>query len=150
LVATLQEDNATYLKDNERMVSLLKRKDDETATLEAEIIKLKEEARKLREEAKQTPKPEENTLTASLKKEVNSLREQMSKLIAGKWTRDKVADSLLQPEGYAVNASQPQPGSGGAQGGRRYSFEGPAGTPPISKSRPNSQISSGGENAFEV
>ncbi|KAI8833690.1 P-loop containing nucleoside triphosphate hydrolase protein [Chytriomyces cf. hyalinus JEL632] len=91
----------------------------EVAKYKDESIKYKEEVMKLKEDAKlsvSTRRPSTNGLvpaplspsssvnvaggedpavSAALRKEIASLREQMSRLIAGKWTRDRVADSLL-------------------------------------------------------
>ncbi|KAI9312548.1 P-loop containing nucleoside triphosphate hydrolase protein [Zopfochytrium polystomum] len=98
-------------RDVERLNAVIVKKDGELDTLQAELSKAKDEIKKLREDMKNMPKAEDTAVTSSLRKEVASLREQMSRLIAGKWTRDKVADSLLQAAegqgGYAYLGDRP-------------------------------------------
>ncbi|KAJ3327689.1 Myosin type-2 heavy chain 1 [Blyttiomyces sp. JEL0837] len=92
----LQDAKDALTKDNERLNTVASKKDIEIESLTSEVAKQKEEIRKLKEDIKNMPKGEDTAVTSSLRKEVASLREQMSRLIAGKWTRDRVADSLLQ------------------------------------------------------
>jgi myosin-5 len=95
-------------KENEKLSTSLQKKETELEGLQSELAKSKEEVRKLKEDLKNAPKvsAEDSAVTANLRKEVASLKEQMSRLIAGKWTRDRVADSLLQnanENGYAFS-----------------------------------------------
>ncbi|KAJ1548826.1 Myosin type-2 heavy chain 1 [Cladochytrium tenue] len=105
-----QDARETLLKENERVTVLLGKKDSELETLQSELSKAKDEIKKLRDDVKNAPKAEDSAVAESLRKEVASLRDQMSKLIAGKWTRDKVADSLLQATegqgGYAFGGER--------------------------------------------
>ncbi|KAJ3105937.1 Myosin type-2 heavy chain 1 [Phlyctochytrium planicorne] len=106
---TLQEAKDQLTKENEKLHTTVSKKDTEIENLLAELAKQKEENKKLKEDIKNTPKGEDVGTTAALRKEVNSLRDQMSKLIAGKWTRDRVADSLIanaESGGYAF-ANEP-------------------------------------------
>ncbi|KAJ3023781.1 UNVERIFIED_CONTAM: Myosin type-2 heavy chain 1 [Siphonaria sp. JEL0065] len=112
-------------KDNDRLNSILKKKEIEIEQLTGDVNKFKDEAAKykedvlkLKEEAKNSvPRTsataqnssaggEDPAVSAALRKEIASLREQMSRLIAGKWTRDKVADSLLS---VASESEGPRP-----------------------------------------
>ncbi|KAJ3357277.1 Myosin type-2 heavy chain 1 [Entophlyctis luteolus] len=114
---------AALQKENDRINALLAKKDaeiehlsSESAKYKEESLKYKDELIKLKEDMKNNPgRPsvasqvaaapavsnssisggEDPAVAAALRKEIASLREQMSRLIAGKWTRDRVADSLL-------------------------------------------------------
>ncbi|KAJ3288425.1 Myosin type-2 heavy chain 1 [Rhizoclosmatium sp. JEL0117] len=115
-----EEAKEALQKENDRLNSILKKKEDTIEQLTAEVTKFKEESIKYKEdlvkakeELKNAPRGsyavapsaaspaggvvggEDPAVSAALRKEIASLREQMSRLIAGKWTRDKVADSLL-------------------------------------------------------
>ncbi|KAJ3196251.1 Myosin type-2 heavy chain 1 [Irineochytrium annulatum] len=107
---SLQDAKESLLKEVDRNAAVITKKDSEIETLTAELNKQKEEVKKLREDIKNTPKGEDAAVSAALRKEVASLRDQMSRLIAGKWTRDRVADSLIatanESGGYSVNAEQ--------------------------------------------
>ncbi|KAJ3407393.1 Myosin type-2 heavy chain 1, partial [Chytridiales sp. JEL 0842] len=85
-------------KENEKLGSTIQKKDQEIEALQKEVNRQKDEIHKLKEDFKNVPKvsAEDSAVTANLRKEVASLKEQLSRLLAGKWTRDKVADSLLQ------------------------------------------------------
>ncbi|KAJ3135563.1 Myosin type-2 heavy chain 1 [Physocladia obscura] len=125
-------------KENDRINNLLKKKDAEIETLTAESTKYKEESIKYKEEmlklrediktnigrpsavavpsAASTPEAtagvvggEDPAIAAALRKEIASLREQMSRLIAGKWTRDRVADSLLAVSNAESAAASARP-----------------------------------------
>ncbi|KAJ3121300.1 Myosin type-2 heavy chain 1 [Physocladia obscura] len=126
-------------KENDRINNLLKKKDAEIENLTAESakykeesIKYKEEMLKLREDIKNNasrpsvvaapggvsaaldsaagvPGVEDPAVVAALRKEIASLREQMSRLIAGKWTRDRVADSLLAVSNAETTAASARP-----------------------------------------
>ncbi|KAI9357068.1 P-loop containing nucleoside triphosphate hydrolase protein [Zopfochytrium polystomum] len=106
-----QEARDSLAKDNDRLTAILAKKDLELENLQTELAKAREEVKKVRDEMKNMPKVEDTAVTSSLRKEVASLRDQMSRLIAGKWTRDRVADSLLQAAegqgGYAFSSERP-------------------------------------------
>ncbi|KAI8848017.1 P-loop containing nucleoside triphosphate hydrolase protein [Chytridium lagenaria] len=114
----LQDTRDQLTKDNEKLTTTVGKKDTEIENLQAELAKSKEENKKLREDLKNLPKAEDAATTAALKKEVASLREQMQKLIAGKWTRDRVADSLIanaESGGYAFAQESARPSVAVAQ-----------------------------------
>ncbi|KAI8847709.1 P-loop containing nucleoside triphosphate hydrolase protein [Chytridium lagenaria] len=83
-----------FSKEVEKMTQTLSKKDMEIDNAKTENEKLKEEVKRLKEGLKNAPKPDEAN-TAALKQEITTLKEQITKLIAGKWTRDKIADSLM-------------------------------------------------------
>ncbi|KAJ1559801.1 Myosin type-2 heavy chain 1, partial [Cladochytrium tenue] len=111
-----------FQRDAERATAAGAKKDAEIEALKQELARSRDDVRRLREEAKSAapppPKLDDAAAAAALRKEVASLREQMSRLIAGKWTRDRVADSLLQAAegsgGYAFAGERPAPGSAAA------------------------------------
>ncbi|KAJ1536848.1 Myosin type-2 heavy chain 1 [Nowakowskiella sp. JEL0078] len=93
----LKESKDTVTKDYERMVSIVKKKDDEISNLEQEVTRQKEEVRRLKEDMKEKPKPtqEDPVIVTTLRKEITSLRDQMSKIIAGKWRAERIADNSM-------------------------------------------------------
>ncbi|KAJ3218341.1 Myosin type-2 heavy chain 1 [Dinochytrium kinnereticum] len=146
---TLQEAKDQLTKENDKLHSSVGKKDAEIETLQADLAKQKEENKKLKEDMKNLPKGEDAATTAALKKEVASLREQMQKLIAGKWTRDRVADSLIanaESGGYAFAHESTRPSTAvapasGAGGHVEYGMQNGYGSesmppPSPSESRP--------------
>lgn len=99
------EAKESLTKDNERLNGMISKRDNEIESLQSELAKVREEMRKLKEDVKNMPKAEDTAITSSLRKEVASLRDQMSHLIAGKWTKDRVADSLISEATSATVAS---------------------------------------------
>ncbi|KAJ3095982.1 Myosin type-2 heavy chain 1 [Phlyctochytrium planicorne] len=83
-----------FAKELEKATSMAARKDTEIENLQGENNKLKDEVKKLKDNLKNAPKVDD-TQTAALKQEIATLKEQITKLLAGKWTRDKIADSLM-------------------------------------------------------
>ncbi|KAI8803826.1 P-loop containing nucleoside triphosphate hydrolase protein [Cladochytrium replicatum] len=118
---TLQETKETLLRDHERMVSLIKRKDDDIAAQEVEILKLKEENKKLKEDLLNAPKQEDVGVVNSLKKEVSSLRDQLSKVVTTKW--QKTSQHEQQLNGYGFNQPASPPTNTASTPSKRYSFE---------------------------
>ncbi|KAI8609855.1 P-loop containing nucleoside triphosphate hydrolase protein [Chytriomyces sp. MP71] len=110
---TAQEAKDALQKENEKLTVTVSKKSTEVEQLSQEVNKYKEESLKYKDEVlklKEDVKNADPAVSAALRKEIASLREQMSRLIAGKWTRDRVADSLLAvsneevPRGSTVSA----------------------------------------------
>ncbi|KAJ3218489.1 Myosin type-2 heavy chain 1 [Dinochytrium kinnereticum] len=95
-----------YSKEVEKMSQTISKKDTEIENLQTENSKLKEDVKKLKESLKNAPKVDDAN-SAALKQEVAALKEQISKLIAGKWTRDRIADSLMNAVDGSTAATPP-------------------------------------------
>ncbi|KAJ3289168.1 Myosin type-2 heavy chain 1 [Borealophlyctis nickersoniae] len=103
----LQHANETLTKEGEKAASLLRRREETIAKLEEELAASKEEVAKLREEVKNAPKVEDTTTVNALKKEVASLRDQMSRLLAGKYRADRVADQQIAEQKSPQSSDYP-------------------------------------------
>ncbi|KAI9202954.1 P-loop containing nucleoside triphosphate hydrolase protein [Polychytrium aggregatum] len=105
-IAELKDVNENLSKEAERAKALAKKRDEEIATLLAELRQQKDEVQKLKEAAaKVVPKEEDTATITALKKEVAALKEQVSRQVAGKWKTDRVADAQYQ---QAPSYHQPQ------------------------------------------
>ncbi|KAJ3221486.1 Myosin type-2 heavy chain 1 [Clydaea vesicula] len=125
----LQQSTAALTKENEKMINVIKKKDDDMSTLEEELLKSKEEVKKLREELKSAPKQEDVGTVSALKKEVTSLRDQMGKLLSGKWRADRAENangytdsSYSYTSPTAVNGRTPYPNEETPSPLNRYSI----------------------------
>ena len=88
-ILEIQNSRDALIKEGEKNVALLRKKDDDLAISEARFKTAEEELKKVREQLKNAPKKEDEGTIAALKKEVTSLRDQMGKMIAGKWKSDR-------------------------------------------------------------
>ncbi|KAJ3045218.1 Myosin type-2 heavy chain 1 [Rhizophlyctis rosea] len=96
----LQEAKQSLVKESEKSAAMLKKRDDALARLETELAAVKEEAKRLREEAAKAPKVEQVAVedTAqinALRKENANLKEELRRVLAGKYRADRVADAQL-------------------------------------------------------
>lgn len=105
-MAELHTAKDALAKDHDKLVALTKKKDDELSHAEEEITKAKEEIKKLKDELRNAPKVVEDTGTVnSLKKEVTSLRDQLGKLLSGKYRGDSdAAMSVPSSDGSTTSA----------------------------------------------
>ncbi|RKO93119.1 P-loop containing nucleoside triphosphate hydrolase protein [Blyttiomyces helicus] len=116
-MAALQETIDTLTRDGEKSAALLKKRDEAILVLEEAAVASKEEIRRLKESAKVSAKNvEDPALVASLKKEVASLREQMGRLLTGKYARPEASSSTSPTAvgeaaavGYALASSPSAP-----------------------------------------
>ncbi|KAI9209768.1 P-loop containing nucleoside triphosphate hydrolase protein [Polychytrium aggregatum] len=92
---SVTEAKEALVRERERDQTLIKKQSEDIRKFELDLEKHKEELTKLRDELKTTTKGEDPAVVMGLRKEVSSLREQMARLIAGKWRSDRVADSQL-------------------------------------------------------
>jgi myosin heavy subunit len=74
------------VKEKEKADKLMSKRDLELSNAQEELVKVKEEMKKVLVNA---PKQEDSGTIAALKKEVTSLRDQMGKLLSGKWRADR-------------------------------------------------------------
>lgn len=93
LALSLERDASS--KEQERSLAMIRKRDDQLATLNADILKLKQEIVDLNDLLKAAPKKEDVNAANVLKKEIASLREQMSRLVAGKYATDKKTENFL-------------------------------------------------------
>ncbi|TPX57088.1 hypothetical protein SpCBS45565_g08273 [Spizellomyces sp. 'palustris'] len=91
----LKQENQGVSKENEKLTGMLKKRDDQIAKLEESLSAHKEEVNKLKEGARNAAKHEDPEVVSALKKEVATLRDQMARLLAGKYRADRVADAML-------------------------------------------------------
>ncbi|KAI8905199.1 P-loop containing nucleoside triphosphate hydrolase protein [Gorgonomyces haynaldii] len=94
-VAALLEAKDSLTKEQEKATAMVRKRDDQLANLTQENNALKEEIKRLKDEAKNAPKVEDLVTINALKKEVASLREQMSRVVAGKYQTDKATEQFL-------------------------------------------------------
>ncbi|KAI9093478.1 P-loop containing nucleoside triphosphate hydrolase protein [Phlyctochytrium arcticum] len=107
-VVTLKQAKEAAAKENDKLNGMLKKRDDQIVKLEGAVNTQKEEINKLRESIKVAPKAtDDGELTSALKKEVATLREQMSRLLAGKYRADRVADSMMASVGSPTSDHAP-------------------------------------------
>jgi myosin-5 len=105
-LAAANEAFETSKRQSDTLTQTIKKRDDEIASLKAELEKTKESFKKLEEEQKNAPKPstpaqvaapittgEDSELVDSLRKEIAGLKEQVSKLLAGKYKADKISEN---------------------------------------------------------
>lgn len=86
-------------KEREKSAALLQKRDAEISGMKEELAKAKEEAKKLKDDLLNAPKQEDAGTIAALKKEITSLRDQMGKLLSGKWRNDRDAADVGSPGG---------------------------------------------------
>ncbi|TPX56763.1 hypothetical protein PhCBS80983_g04287 [Powellomyces hirtus] len=96
-LATVRAEKEKADKEMDKLNVMLKRRDEKIEKLEEAVKQSKEEFAKFKaEKANYVPsKKEEDGENAALKKEVAVLRDQMARLLAGKYRADRVADSML-------------------------------------------------------
>nr|KAJ3417910.1 Myosin type-2 heavy chain 1 [Polyrhizophydium stewartii] len=105
-----QEARDALAKENERSAALLRKRDQEITQLQNDNAAAQDEVKRLKEQIKNAPKVVEDTATvAALKKEVASLREQMGRLLAGKYRTDRMTEQLLNADYAAANPYPAQP-----------------------------------------
>ena len=89
----VREERDELLKMSEMSAQMLKKRDDHLQNLQEEKLKLDTENAALKEKLRTTPKDDVNT--EALQKEVANLREQMSKLISGKYKTDQNTEIFM-------------------------------------------------------
>jgi myosin-5 len=94
LLTVMNEEKDAALRDLDKNAQMLKKRDDKVQYLTLENTSLKKEVQDLKDHIKSVPKEDPATV-AALKKEVASLREQMSRLVAGKYRTDKANEEFL-------------------------------------------------------
>ncbi|KAJ3022959.1 Myosin type-2 heavy chain 1 [Thoreauomyces humboldtii] len=114
-VASLRGDKEKAEKEAEKFGVMLKRRDEKIEKLEEALKASKDDYAKLRAEKPSAPAPARNMddgeTANALRKEVAMLKEQMTRLLAGKYRADRVADSMLAAATSPVNdISNPTPG----------------------------------------
>ena len=98
-VVSLTEAKESLAKENEKNLSMIHKRDQEVSQLQSELSAATEEAKKLRDQAKTAQKDAEDpAAVATLKKEVVALREQVGRLLAGKYRPDRVTEQLLNKD----------------------------------------------------
>ncbi|EGF77626.1 hypothetical protein BATDEDRAFT_13697 [Batrachochytrium dendrobatidis JAM81] len=108
-IATLIEARDTSSRESDRMAALVRKRDHELQQVRDENANVQEEVKKLKEQIKNTPKTvDDSANVANLKKEVASLREQMGRLLAGKYRTDRITEQLLNAD-YAAANPYPSP-----------------------------------------
>ena len=102
------------IKENEKLHGMIKKRDDNVHNLQNDLDAANNEIKRLKEEIKNAPKAEDEGKVAALKKEVTSLKEQMGRLVAGKYRTDLVTEKFLNndsaPKKVVTPAPQPAPG----------------------------------------
>ncbi|KAJ3167106.1 Myosin type-2 heavy chain 1 [Geranomyces variabilis] len=106
-LATVKAEKEKADKEVEKAAVMLKRRDEKIEKLEEVIRAGKEEYAKLKAEKNTAPpssaavaaaamaRPGDDSDSAALRKEVTVLREQITRLLAGKYRADRVADQML-------------------------------------------------------
>ena len=102
-LATANESLETSKRQTESLNQSLKKKDDEISAVSAELEKAREIIKKMEAEQKNAPRAsspsiaggarEDSALVDALRKEIVGLKEQVSKLLAGKYKADKISES---------------------------------------------------------
>ncbi|KAI8826621.1 P-loop containing nucleoside triphosphate hydrolase protein [Fimicolochytrium jonesii] len=117
-LVAVKADKEKAEKELEKLGVMMKRRDEKIEKLEESAKLLKEELAKAKAE-KSVPvmKKEDEEAYMALKKEVVVMREQMARLLAGKYRADRVADSML-----AASLS-PTDGPATASGSQPYPLE---------------------------
>ncbi|KAI8921479.1 P-loop containing nucleoside triphosphate hydrolase protein [Entophlyctis helioformis] len=109
-LAQAHEARDASAKEVDRAAAQLRKRDNEIAQANAENANLQEEVKKLKEQMRNAPKVVDDSATvAALKKEVASLREQMGRLLAGKYRADRATEQLLNADYAAANPYPPAP-----------------------------------------
>ncbi|KAH6582355.1 hypothetical protein BASA60_001960 [Batrachochytrium salamandrivorans] len=103
-ISSLTESRDTASRDSERMAALVRKRDQEITQLRDENTGVQEELKKLKDQIKNAPKTvDDSANVAALKKEVVSLRDQMGRLLAGKYRTDRITEQLLNADYAAAN-----------------------------------------------
>ncbi|RKO98816.1 hypothetical protein CXG81DRAFT_15404 [Caulochytrium protostelioides] len=126
-VSKLRSERDQLQKENDKMTHAQKRTEEELAALQTTYAAQKDAYDKLRKDIKMGKlKTGDDKETEQLRKDVASLRDQVGKLLAGKWKNDRVADQLLaetQSPGGSSVGGLPDPLQAQARH-RRHSLEG--------------------------
>lgn len=91
-IQQLLAENQALQKENDKANAMVQKRDDQLSQLSAEIEKKDNEIVQLNATKK---KAKDEKATAALKKEIASLREQMSRMVAGKYAVDKRTEHFL-------------------------------------------------------
>jgi myosin-5 len=108
-IVSLIEAKDTILKESEKLQGMIRKRDDQITNLQAENEKQQVEIKKLKDEVKNAPKQDDQATVAALKKEVQSLREQMGRLVAGKYRTDRITEKFLNNDYQQPPSNQPAP-----------------------------------------
>lgn len=92
-IIRLLEAKEIMSKEAEKANNMVKKRDDQLAALTAENESLKKSSKAT--ESKKNSSKEESATLISLRREVVSLREQMSRLVTGKYSTDKATENFL-------------------------------------------------------
>lgn len=95
-LSSTQETLTSMQKQNDRMTSTMKQKDDEIVALQEKLQAASDVNRTLKETQKTVVNgapAEDPEAVAAMKKEISSLREQVSKLLAGKYKADLITET---------------------------------------------------------
>ena len=103
------EAKETFGKDADKLQVLLKKRDDQVTSLQKDLEASKAEVAKTKEALKNAPKEDDSKTVANLRKEVANLREQMNKLVAGKYKTDRVTERILNNDSTREVPQQPGP-----------------------------------------
>ena len=96
-LAAANESLELATRQNEKYTNIIKKKEDEISHLQEEVTNTKKALRDLEQEQKTAPpvpsKGNDSETIANLQKEILALRDQVARLLAGKYKADKITDS---------------------------------------------------------
>jgi myosin-5 len=96
-LSALLEAKDALLKETEKLHGMIRKRDDQLSQLHGELATKTDELKTAREALKTVP-VKDDAQTEALKKEVASLREQMSRLVAGKYRMDRSTERFLSTD----------------------------------------------------
>ncbi|KAI8899112.1 P-loop containing nucleoside triphosphate hydrolase protein [Globomyces pollinis-pini] len=108
-IISLVESKETLVKETEKLHGMIRKRDDNITHLQTENQARLEEIKKYKDDLRNAPKAEDTATVNALKKEVASLREQMGRLVAGKYRTDRITEKFLNND-YAAANPLPAPG----------------------------------------
>jgi myosin-5 len=99
----------SLVKEAEKLHGMIRKRDDQVSNLQKELEASQTEAKKLKEEIKNAPKQDDTQTVAALKKEVANLREQMRRLVEGKYKTDRITEKFLSNDSRVRETPSPGP-----------------------------------------
>ncbi|KAJ3275583.1 Myosin type-2 heavy chain 1 [Terramyces sp. JEL0728] len=102
-LASAVESRDMLVKETEKLHGMIRKRDDSINHLQTEVANSQAEIKRMKEDLKNAPKQEDTATVNALKKEVASLREQMGRLVAGKYRTDRITEKFLNNDYAAAN-----------------------------------------------
>jgi myosin-5 len=101
----LVETKDTLVKETEKLHGMIRKRDDQITLLQGDQAAKSEEMKSLKETLKSAP-VKDDVQTEALKKEITSLREQMSRLVAGKYRTERSTERFLNNDHIQSTGNQ--------------------------------------------